>query len=116
MKKISKFDTNTNYFIDSNDETNHEVIKQVGEGATSVRYKIFDKTTEKTMCKKVLKTDSNITFKNAQDAMKEFEILYIIRHLCICKATGINTSETTTDGATTMMPGQDEMAYCLDSG
>lgn len=78
--------------------------------------KFLIKQQKKRCVRKVLKTDSNITFKNAQDAMKEFEILYTIRHLCICKATGINTSETTADGATTMMPEQDEMAYCLDSG
>lgn len=70
------------------------------------------------MCKKVLKIDPNTTFKNAQDAMKEYEILYSIRHPCICRAIAINTTEPTDEGMTTIALFLEFLNYglkdCLD--
>lgn len=111
-------EANENYFIGEDDEANHEVIKRIGEGASAVTYKVFDKKAEKTMCKKVLKIDPNTTFKNAQDAMKEYEILYSIRHPCICRAIAINTTEPADEGMTTIALFLEFLNYglkdCLD--
>ena len=46
------------------------------------------------MCKKVLKTKENeTTFRKAQDIIREFEVLHLINHPCICKSIAINTQE-----------------------
>lgn len=45
------------------------------------------------MCKNIIKKDKDTTFKNLQNAYKEFEILQFINHPCICKSIGINTQE-----------------------
>lgn len=51
------------------------------------------------MCKKVLKGihDGQADFQNAQNMMKEFQVLYQLDHPCICKVLKINTSETIKD-------------------
>lgn len=51
------------------------------------------------MCKKVLKGSPNdqTNFKNVQNSIKEFEVLYRLNHPCICKVIGINISETIKD-------------------
>ena len=51
------------------------------------------------MCKKIFKFDpsSPPDFKNAKNAMKEFEILYKINHPCICKSLFINMQEVIKD-------------------
>lgn len=66
----------------------------VGEGGTSITYKVVDKRTKVPICKKVLKfRNGQSTIKDAQNAMKEFEVLHMITHPCICKAIGINLHE-----------------------
>ena len=46
------------------------------------------------MCKKILKYDpEQISFKDLQNSMKEFDILHLISHPSICNAIGINTAE-----------------------
>ncbi|KAK8836584.1 hypothetical protein M9Y10_037518 [Tritrichomonas musculus] len=46
------------------------------------------------MCKKVIKVEEGkTTFKDLQNAMKEFEVLFNINHPCICHAIGVNTCE-----------------------
>lgn len=68
-------------FIDNEDEKFHIVEKKIGEGATSVAYKIIDKRTNRVMRKKVLKIDTNKTsFEDAQNALKEFDALRILKH------------------------------------
>lgn len=83
-----------NAFIDNEERKNYETVKKIGEGATSIVYKIVDTRTGENLCKKVLKiSDESSQFTNAKNAMKEFETLYTIKHPCICRAIGINTSE-----------------------
>lgn len=84
-----------NYFIDEEEENEFHIVKgQIGEGATSVTYKVIDKRTNTPMCKKVLKyKEGQTSIKDAQRAMNEFQVLYNISHPCICRALGINISE-----------------------
>ena len=88
-----------NCFIDAEEEQFHEYIEKVGEGATSITYKIIDTRTDTFMCKKVLKVDPKNppTMKDVKNIMKEFEILVRINHPCICKALFINTQEVVKD-------------------
>ena len=84
-----------NFFIDewTEDEFIHNVGK-IGEGATSIAYKCIDTSTNQTICKKVLKYKNEQTnIKDAQNAMKEFQVLHDIDHPCICKSFYINTEE-----------------------
>lgn len=76
------------------DEKYHKIIDNIGESFTSIIYKIIDTKTQKVMRKNVLKCDSEqVTFKDLQNAIKEFEFL----HPCICYAIGINPSERNPD-------------------
>lgn len=93
FEKDQKEATDPNYYIGQESEEYLKVIRKIGEGATSITFKVFDSRTQQMMCKKVLKTGSKTTFKNLQDAMKEFDILHSIYHPCICRAIGINTQE-----------------------
>ena len=89
---------NSNFFIDEDDENHHKILKKIGEGATSVAYKIIDERTSKVMCKKVVKeVESGQAFKKLQDSMKEFTALASIDHPSICKAVGMNLQEKITD-------------------
>ena len=81
-----------NYFFGPEEEANFEVVAKIGEGMTSVVYKLVDKRTMVPLCKKVLKVES-ASFKDLQNAMKEFEVLHRLHHPCICSAIAINTSE-----------------------
>lgn len=82
-----------NIFIGEDDEKFHIIVDRIGEGSTAVTFKIFDFRTNRTMCKKVIKFDHKKTFKDLQNAIKEYEFLYSIHHPCICIAYGINTCE-----------------------
>lgn len=83
-----------NVFVDSDDQEFYKTVKKIGEGATSVVYKIIDTRTDQILCKKVLKLcDESSLYKNAKNAIKEFEILHKINHPSICKAIKINISE-----------------------
>ena len=56
---------------------------------------LIDKKTQKPICKKILKyNNGQTTMKDAQNALKEFQILYQMDHPGVCKALFINTSET----------------------
>lgn len=85
--------------FDEEDEKFHQVLSRIGEGATSIAYKIFDQRTGQVMCKKVLKIVNNdrLAFKALQNSIKEFEVLSHLNHPCICRAIGINTSEFVKD-------------------
>lgn len=90
----AELQSDDNYFIGSDDEKFYKTVKKIGEGITSIVYKIIDTRNDQVLCKKVLKiVDETSSFNNAKNALKEFEVLHAIRHPCICKAIGINTSE-----------------------
>lgn len=90
----SKEKISENYFIDDDDEMYQIVLGEIGKGSTSISYKIFDTKRNQVMCKKVIYLDKNeFSFKEMRNAMKEFEILHVMNHPCICQAIGINTSE-----------------------
>ena len=84
-----------NFFIDNS--TERQFIKtcgRIGEGATSVTYKCYDCRTRRPLCKKVLKyNNGTMTIKDAQNALKEFEVLHRINHKCICKSVYANMSD-----------------------
>ena len=85
------------FFIGEDDEESQEVIEKIGEGATSVAYKVYDKRNDRIICKKVLKTDEEqAAFKKLQNSMKEFEALVSLNHPCICEAIGFNMQEKVT--------------------
>lgn len=95
-----KNEDNENYFIDEDEEEMyHDVIDKVGECEMLVTYKNVDKRTGKFMYKKVLKEnkDDKEAFKNLKGILKEFDVLHEIKHPCICKAIGMNTSEPVKD-------------------
>ena len=71
--------TINNFFIGEEEEKNQKVIKRIGEGATSIAYKVIDKGRREVMCKKVVKlVDDEHLFKKLQNSMKEFEALLCI--------------------------------------
>lgn len=88
-------ETNQNLaFIGEEDEEFHQNLGEIGNGATSTTYKIKDTRTDTLICKKVLRYRPNqTTFRDARNAMQEFEVLSRIKHPCICKAIGINIAE-----------------------
>lgn len=94
-----KKNDNENFFIGEEEEKNHDVIEKVGEGATSITYKVKDTKTGQLFCKKVLKgSESEQTdFKNLQKSIKEFQVLHQLNHPCIFKVFGINMSEIVKD-------------------
>ena len=44
-----------NFFIDDEEEKHHKVVSKIGEGATSITYKVIDTKTDQVICKKILK-------------------------------------------------------------
>ena len=63
-------------YTEINESNAQEVIEKIGEGASSIAYKIIDKRYNKIMCKKVLKVEEGkTTFKKLQNSVKEFEAL-----------------------------------------
>ena len=83
-----------NIFIGEEDEEHHEVLKKIGEGATSVAYKIIDRRTSEVMCKKVVKNvEDEEAFSKLRNSLREFGALTSISHPSICRAIGMNTSE-----------------------
>ena len=87
--------TNDEFIIDLEEERNtYENAGKIGEGATSITYKLINKRTKKPLCKKVIKyKNGEATFKDAQRALSEFEVMHHMTHPCICKAFFINPSE-----------------------
>lgn len=86
-----------NCYIGEDKEVYFETVKKIGEGTTSVAYKIIDKRTLKPFCKKVLNVE-DVTFDDVQNAVKEFQVLHSLHHPSICHAVGINPAE--------VLPGQ----------
>ena len=82
---------NIDFFITSEDEKFHKVVCKIGEGATSEVFKVIDKKTGQSICKKVIKecAEKDI-FKMVQNSIKEIEVLHQISHPCICKALFCN--------------------------
>ena len=81
-------------FVGAEDEKYHEIISKIGEGATSDVFKIVDKRTGETMCKKIIKIcKDDASFKTLQNSLKEIEVQQSIFHPCICKALGYNLHE-----------------------
>ena len=80
-------------FIGKEDEEFHQNLGEIGNGGTSITYKIKDARTDKLICKKVLRYRPDQTFQDARNAMREFEFLSRIKHPCICKAVCINILE-----------------------
>ncbi|KAK8887789.1 hypothetical protein M9Y10_038846 [Tritrichomonas musculus] len=72
----------------------HKLIKKIGEGTTSVAYKIIDTRNNHVMCKKFIKIeDGKMSKKGLQNAVKEFTVIAKIKHPSICDAIGINIKE-----------------------
>lgn len=91
-----------NFIIDSEEEAEkYKIVDQIGEGKTSIVFRIIEKETKKFFCKKVLKIES-AEFKDAKNAIKEFEILHLLNHPCICHAYKLNPTETLEDGNSTI--------------
>ena len=87
-------DENKNIFIDDEEESNQRVICQIGEGATSVAYKVIDERRDEELCKKVLKAEEGqTTFNDVRNIYKEFEVLAGMNHPSICKCVGMNPQE-----------------------
>ena len=81
-------------FFGEGEESHQKVICKIGEGATSIAYKVVDERTKEVMCKKVFKVDTKrTTIKDLQNIMKEYEILTQIHHPCICECIAMNPSE-----------------------
>lgn len=93
VDNIANEDNKENYFFGIDDEAHFETVQKLGEGMTSIAFKIIDKRTKVPMCKKILKVEG-ATFKDLQNALKEFDILHNLHHPCICYAIAINTAET----------------------
>ncbi|KAK8839891.1 hypothetical protein M9Y10_031604 [Tritrichomonas musculus] len=73
QKHITEEKTDKNIFISEEDEEFQEVIEKIGEGASSIAYKIIDTRDNKIMCKKVLKVEEGKTaFIKLQNSIKEF--------------------------------------------
>ena len=87
-----------NIFIDEEEESHQRVICQIGEGATSVTYKVIDERRDEELCKKVLKAEEGrTTFNDVRNIYKEFEVLAGMNHPSICKCIGLNPQEKLND-------------------
>ena len=85
-------------FIDEEEESHQRVICQIGEGATSVTYKVIDERRDEELCKKVLKAEEGrTTFNDFRNIYKEFEVLAGMNHPSICKCVGLNPQEKLND-------------------
>ena len=73
--------SNEHAFVGPEDEEFQEVVKTIGEGATSEVFKVVDNRTGEVICKKVIKeTDDDNSFKTLQNTMKEICTLQSVRH------------------------------------
>lgn len=93
---------NSDFYIDVEEESEkYKTMGLIYEGKNSILYKIIEKETLKPFCKKIL-IGETLEFKDAQNAVKEFEILHLLDHPCICHAFYINTHEELEDEKTTI--------------
>ena len=111
--------TDNDYYIDEDYENEFHInMGPIGEGNTSIAYKIIDKRTKRSICKKVLKYKKDTSnIEDAKRAMKEFETMHSISHPCICKAIGINIAESIEgekDDLTTIAIFLEFLDYSLD--
>ncbi|KAK8895273.1 hypothetical protein M9Y10_023717 [Tritrichomonas musculus] len=98
IDKLCQEPKENNIFIGEDGEKFIKEVEKIGEGGTSIAYKVVDSRSGRTMCKKVLKTVEGVTtFKDLQNAVKEFEVLHLISHPCICESIWINTSSKVKD-------------------
>lgn len=106
---------NKTIFIDDEEESHQRVICQIGEGATSITYKVIDKQRDEELCKKVLKAEEGkTTFKDVQNIYKEFEILASMNHPSICKCIGLNLQEKLNDSTKDSKEEEDELEIKSD--
>lgn len=80
-------------FIGEDDEEYIDVIEMIGEGSSSIAYKVIDKQTNQVMCKKVLKHGENTSFSKLQNSTKDYEVLMKLNHPSIFKVLGFNMHE-----------------------
>lgn len=82
-----------NYFIDAEEEESNFTNKgKIGEGSTSITYKVIDERTKVPFCKKVLKLrKGQTTIKDAQNALKEFHAFAKRTTSILCKRYRMNT-------------------------
>lgn len=81
------------YYIDNEEEKEIYIdAGKIGEGASSITYKVIDKRTNVPYCKKVLKFN-NGEIEDAKRAMNEFHVMHELSHPCICKSIYINIIE-----------------------
>ncbi|OHS96698.1 hypothetical protein TRFO_09864 [Tritrichomonas foetus] len=73
---------------------NLENLGQVGSSFTSTVYKVRYKKTGKIFCQKKLKVTAQ--FYDFKNLVKEYEILYNLKHPCICNCLGININDEDT--------------------
>lgn len=84
----------SSFLINDEEERFHKSLSKLGEGTTSVAFKIIDTRNNKIMCKKFIKVeDGRISKKGVQRAVNEFRQIQKIEHPCICSAIGINARE-----------------------
>ncbi|KAK8866628.1 hypothetical protein M9Y10_009594 [Tritrichomonas musculus] len=68
-KEAAKSTQRDNFLI--YEEENQKVVKKIGEGATSIAFKVIEKRSSQVMCKKVIKTvDDKNAFKKLQNSME----------------------------------------------
>lgn len=78
-KTTNNKETEECFFIGPEEEScKYEMCEKIGEGDTSIVYKVIEKSTFKPFCKKVLKCE-DATFKDLKNAIKEFEVFSFIR-------------------------------------
>ena len=82
---------NQNIFFD--DENEFKIIEKIGEGASSIVYKVINKQSKQIMCKKTLKIKEETDFNDLHNCLKEFDALNNLKHPCICQLHGINMHE-----------------------
>ncbi|KAK8841461.1 hypothetical protein M9Y10_027079 [Tritrichomonas musculus] len=93
-QKVSseKVEKEENYFYSADEEANFENVGKIGEGRTSITYKLIDKRTHVPVCMKVLKIEG-ATIEDVKNAQKEFQVLHSLHHPCICRSIAINPTK-----------------------
>lgn len=107
--------TKDNIFINDKEEKFYKIIEPIEETATSITYKVVDERTNQIICRKELKLNEQIQFRDRKNLLKEIDILCGINHPCICKYIGANLEEKVDDsGITTHSLFYEYLELCLD--
>ena len=107
--------TKDNIFINDKEEKFYKIIEPIEETATSITYKVVDERTNQIICRKELKLNEQIQFRDRKNFLKEIDILCGINHPCICKYIGANLEEKVDDsGITTHSLFYEYLELCLD--